>query len=182
MKVIWILVSFIFLFNFAPNKCRKVLRIRRIKCETSGTTAKVNFCRLKTFKRRSYHSSSVTYNRTPKDVKLSILYKRKMQSEKLETFLKMENIEFCPVLKNNSLVQYIPVVGSAIYYLSQFGNLIDICMERSNNPFNVTLSNVTWDTFEPLQLLPKGEYEFNYQWFDFLDKNVLFSQIYGNII
>lgn len=179
MKVTWTLIFFIFLINVKLSSCRKFIRIRRLKCETSGKTAIVNVCRFRTFKRRSFYTLALNYSRTVDDNRISIDYKRKIQSEKLETFLKMENIEFCKVLQNNSVVQYIPIVGSSINHLWQFGNVADNCIAKSNY---IVMSNVTWDTFEPVQLLPKGEYEFNYQWFDFLDENIFFFQMFANII
>lgn len=167
------------LLHFCPSfKSKKVFRIRSVKCSTSGQTVIAHYCRLRTFKRTSFYSLGLNLSRTVENVMINVLYERKSQFDKFENIIKLDNIEFCNILMNTTLIRYMPVIGSTIYHLIQFGNVLDFCRATSKY---IVMSNVTWDTYESLQLLPKGEYKFNYQWFDRKDEKLFFCQLYGNI-
>lgn len=155
MSSLWRVSLLLIIFFIAYCDCKKkILRIRTLTCNTSGISATLDYCRLKTFNRRSHYSLAFNVTKKIDDLRINVLYERKSQSERFESFIKMDNIEFCKIVMNTTLDQYIPVVGAVCHHLIQFGNVIELCRGTSDY---IVVSNITWDTLESLQILPKGK-------------------------
>lgn len=180
--VVIVLALVLVILYFLPSyecKRRRSFRIRAIKCGSSGKSATVKSCRVQTFNRLSFYSVSFNLTRHMNDGKLDVLYERFKQIGVFEKLIQLDNLEFCQILLNTSMAQYVPIIAASIHHLIQFGNIFDVCRGPS---LNIVMSNITWDTFEPFSNIPKGEYRFNYRWFDKGDDNVFSNSLHGNMI
>lgn len=169
-------VLFLSIATFPTFECRKQkLRLRAIKCNSSGRIATVQNCRIKTYNRSSYYSLAVNLSRSMVDGRIFVLYERLKQLGLFEPLYQFDNLEFCQILLNTSFAQYIPLVAASIHHLIQFGKIIELC----RGSLYLEMSNVTWDTFPPYQLILKGEYRFNYRWLDRSDDNIFSCSLHG---
>lgn len=175
--------TFLFITFFAAalvsiSHSAKRLRLRGIRCENSGKYVVHDFCFIKTYKKRSFYSIGFNLTRKINDIKFNVNFERKGQSEKFESVLRLENLEFCKMIEGSINPLY-ATVNQAIDYLKQFGNLVDVCTQSSGV---IRFANVTWDNFFFIQALPNGEYHHHYTWFNDDDDKIMYIRLFANIL
>lgn len=61
------------------------------------------------------------------DGRIDVLYERFKQIGVFEKIIQLDDLEFCQILLNTSMAQYVPIVAASIHHLIQFENIFDLC-------------------------------------------------------
>lgn len=170
-----ILLMMIFLSSIESVKR---LRLREIRCETTGKSIVDKFCYIKTYKRFSFYSAGFNLTRKLENLKWTFGMERKSQSGNYEKVFSMDDVDFCKIVEGKEISMHSSIL-LAVNYLKQFGNLEDACTKSSSV---IKMTNVTFDSFPVLQTLPNSEYMWRFNWHDDIDEKILYLRLFGNIV
>lgn len=177
-RVVFLLLTITCNF-FSDSNSAKRLRLRDIKCETTGKSFVGLFCFIRSFKRQSFFTMGGNLTRQLENVSLAVKFERKTSAGNYDNVMHVENMNFCDMIDGHVASPTQATIKLGVDHLKTFGNVQEFCHKSA---VAIRMNNITWDNFFATQSIPISEYQFHYIWSDNKDDKIFYVRLFGNII